>query len=67
MVSDELVKEFRRILGLEETAEQTYSEHIEEFSDAEIRQKLDKIRKGEEKHVRLAKKIVSILETATER
>jgi len=67
MVSEELMKNFRTILKLEEEAEQTYAEHIEEFSDMEIKQKLEKIRKDEEEHVRLAKKIVMIAEDAAER
>ncbi len=67
MVSDELMRNFKTLLKLEDAAEQIYREHIEEFTDAEIRGKLEKIRKDEEGHVKLAKRMVSMLEEAAGR
>ena len=56
--------EFKKILDMERSAENFYSNICKQLPDSPVRDKILEIRDDEAKHVRIAEKMLSIVESA---
>jgi rubrerythrin len=58
----EMADQFQVLLRLEEQAEQTYSQMLQQTADPQLRAKIEQLLREKQRHIRLTQRLIEIVE-----